>query len=258
VKRANFNNADSEGFTRAMLESTASYKNRVLTGINLSYQDLRNWDFRGQDLREASFENSDLRGAALELSDLRGSRLPTDRTGIELGRTILSDGTLPMFQIADGETLTIRAAPTLTTLTPPRQGPPPVIPSGIKVTSTVAGMQGVLELLLDGGEWKSTLKFHAQGQVTLDGDLKLSFDEFATPAAAVGKSFDLFDWPTTGPIGQFDLITHPNHVWDLSTLYTTGVVQLVAVVPEPSSLAMVASVLMCATVLRRRRHAARS
>lgn len=257
VKRANFSNADSEGFTRAMLESTASYKNRVLTGINLSYQDLRNWDFRGQDLREASFENSDLRGAALELSDLRGSRLPTDRTGIELGRTILSDGTLPTLQIADGETLSIRAAPTLTPLTPPRQGPPPAIPPGIKVTSTVAGMQGLVELLLDGNEWKSTLKFAAQAQVTLNGDLKLSFEEFATPAAAVGKSFDLFDWPTAGPIGQFALITNPNHVWDLSTLYTTGVVQLVAVVPEPSSLAMFASVLMCATTVRRRRQATR-
>jgi uncharacterized protein YjbI with pentapeptide repeats len=257
VKQANFNNADSKGFTRAMLESTASYKNHVLTGINLSSQDLRAWDFRGQDLRQAWFESSDLRGAVLELADLRGSRLPTDRTGIVLTRTILSDGTLPLFRVEIGETLIIHAAPPLTPLTLPTQGPPPAIPPGIKVTSTLAGMTGVLEVLLDGNEWKSTLMFNALGQVTLDGELKLGFEEFATPAAAVGKSFDLFDWPTAGPVGQFDLITNPNHVWDLSKLYTTGVVQLVAVVPEPSSLAMVASALMCATVLRRRRDATR-
>ncbi len=156
-------------------------------------------------------------------------------------------------QIAEGETLTIRAAPTLTPMEPPTEWPPPLtIPLGIKVTSTVAGIQGVLELLLDGNQWESTLKFNTQGRVTLDGSLKLSFEEFTTPAAAVGKSFDLFDWPTAGPNGQFDLITNPNHVWDLSTLYTTGVVRLVAVVPETSSLAMVASVLMGTMVLRRR------
>jgi uncharacterized protein YjbI with pentapeptide repeats len=257
VKRANFSNSDNYGFIRAMLESTASYKNRVLTGVNLSQQDLQNWDFRSQDLRGASFQNSDLRGAALELSDLRGSLLPTNLTGIELGRSILSDGALQTLQIMDGETLTIRAAPVLTPITPTGGGrppiTPPVIPLGVKVTSSVAGVQGVLELLLDGNDWTSTIKFNALGQVTLAGELKLSFEEFALPAAAVGKSFDLFDWPLLGPMGEFNITTDPSQVWDLSSLYTTGEVRLVAVLPEPSSSLMIASLLTFAAVLRGRR-----
>lgn len=255
VRRANFNNGVSKGFTREMLESTASFKLRQLDGIDLSSNNLSNWDFRNQDLREAKLE-SNLTGVAFDHSDLRGARLPSNRSGVDLQQAILPDGTLAVLQVADGETLAIRPAPTLVRL-PPLNPRDPVnqtpIPQGVKVTGLEAELGGTLEMLFGAGDWKSTIVFKPQAEVALDGVLKLSFDGFAPPAGAVGKSFDLFDWPTTGPIGQFDVITNPNHVWDFANLYTTGTVRLVAVVPEPSSSTILSGLCIGATLFWPRR-----
>ena len=43
------------GFTREQLYSTASYQQRNLRGIGLSFNDLTGWDFSGQDLTGADF-----------------------------------------------------------------------------------------------------------------------------------------------------------------------------------------------------------
>jgi len=255
VRRANFNNADSQGFTRGMLESTASYKNHQLDGIDLSSNDLRNWDFRSQDMREARFSNSDLAGALFELADLRGAILPNSLSGVNLQRTILPDGTLSLLRIEDGEFLTISSAPTLVRPQPQNTrdpvDPTPIAP-GVKVIGLTAEMSGMLELLLDESEWESTLVFDPQAVVRIDGVLKLSFDELASPSAAVGQFYDLFDWPIGGLSGEFDVVTDPNHVWDLSGLYTTGVVQLVAVVPEPPTVVIFTSLVICSTLTRLR------
>lgn len=63
------------------------------------------------------------------------------------------------------------------------------------------------------------------------------------PSLAVGRSYDLFDWPTGGPNGEFNVLTNPSHEWDLFDLYATGIVRLLAV-PEPSALALVASLVI--------------
>jgi uncharacterized protein YjbI with pentapeptide repeats len=55
------------GFTLAQLQSTASYLNKSLPGVDLSYNDLTDWDFAGQDLTDADFSNAVLKGA--DLSD---------------------------------------------------------------------------------------------------------------------------------------------------------------------------------------------
>jgi uncharacterized protein YjbI with pentapeptide repeats len=256
VRRANFDNADSKGFTREMLESTASFKNRRLDGINLSSDDMRNWDFRGQDLREARFTNTTLAGALFDLADLRGATLPTNLSGVNMQRAIQSEGTLAVLRVDADEVFTIGPAPKL--IRPQSQNPrDPVdtspIPPGVKISGLLAQIDGTLELLLDENEWKSTLVFNSQAAVAIHGELKLVFDEFANPAAAVGRSFDLFDWPVAGPIGEFAIVTDPNYSWDLSKIYTTGVVQLTGVVPEPSAVAVFASLAAYSTLSGYRR-----
>ena len=246
VRRANFSVTTSGGFMRDTLESTASYKNRELEGINLSSNDLRNWDFRSQDLREARFISSNLEGALFDLADLRGATLPRNLSGVDLQRAILSDGTLSLLRIDEGEVLTIGPAPVLIRLQPPNPRDPVdpnPIPLGVKVTGLAVQIDGTLELFVDESEWESTLVFNPQSEVVVDGLLKLDFDELAQPSAMVGQFYDLFDWPSERS-GKFEVITDPNHIWDLSDLYTTGVVQLVAIIPEPSAIILLAGLLL--------------
>ena len=243
VRRVNFYAAVQGGFTRAMLESTASYQQRKLDGVVLASNNLQGWDFRGQDLRESDFRSSNFEETRFELADLRGARfssLPTndDVLASNFRRAILPDGSLPQLDVGVGEVLTIRAEPTLlaytldTTRPPPS---PPTPPSGVKVMSSPATVQGELEILLGEGDWKSTVLFPRRASVALGGTLRLGFDELVNPAQAIGKSFALFVWPGSRS-GEFQVVTQPNEIWDLSNLYTTGVVQFVAVVPEPSAL----------------------
>ncbi|MFO0911426.1 MAG: pentapeptide repeat-containing protein [Pirellulales bacterium] len=60
---ANFTGTTSGGFTRAQLESTASYQAKDMRGILLSANDLVNWSFKGQDLTNAVLNGAILNGA---------------------------------------------------------------------------------------------------------------------------------------------------------------------------------------------------
>lgn len=61
ITYANFYGAS--GFTKEQLYSTASYKNKDLTGITLSSKKLSDWDFSGQNLTSVDFGYSTLTGA---------------------------------------------------------------------------------------------------------------------------------------------------------------------------------------------------
>ena len=245
IRRANFRFANSPSaqavsLTRDIFESTTSFKNRRLDGINLSSNDLRKWDFSGQDLREAVFRDSLLGAAIFDLADLRGAMLYTDLTGLDFTRTIMPDGTLSRLRIDQGEVLTIRSAPELISLEePPQQPPRAIAPEAaiapfIKLPDHIATIDGTLEILLDDLEWESTLAFDPRASVNISGTLRLDFDELTNPISSVGRTFDLFNWPLIVN-GTFDIVTHPKHTWDLSNLYSTGEVRLLAI-PEPSSL----------------------
>jgi hypothetical protein len=77
-------------------------------------------------------------------------------------------------------------------------------------------------------------------------------DEDVSPRDLVGVAFQLFDWNgQLSPEQQFDQVaTVPEHVWDLSQLYMTGQVQLLAV-PQPSGIALVGVALLVFGVLPR-------
>src|SRR5262249_42836987 len=73
--------------------------------------------------------------------------------------------------------------------------------------------------------------------VTFDGGtLDLEFGPSTDISGQIGRSFQLFDWSGVTPNGTFDVVSP--YTWDLSLLYTTGAVSLVAV-PEPAAFTLV-------------------
>lgn len=82
VAGASFSATTSHGFTAAKLYSTQSYQAKDLSGIRLASNDLTGWDFRLQDLANAIVENSTLTDA-----DLRGANLKNAKFGTATGLT---------------------------------------------------------------------------------------------------------------------------------------------------------------------------
>ena len=63
ITNTNFSKTTAKGFTKEQLYSTSNYKNKNLTGVNLSLNDLTSWDFSNQNLTGASFYDSTLTDA---------------------------------------------------------------------------------------------------------------------------------------------------------------------------------------------------
>jgi uncharacterized protein YjbI with pentapeptide repeats len=100
VARASFRDTTSRGFTRAQLESTASYQAKDLHGIQLRTNDLTGWDFSGQNLRSAiladsTMANANLSRAYLTHASLHGATLTNaDLSGADLTEAFLWDSIL--------------------------------------------------------------------------------------------------------------------------------------------------------------------
>ena len=73
ITRAYFQDTPFYGLTKEQLYSTASYKNKDLRGISLSYNDLTGWDFHGQNLTSASFYNDILTDADFTDATITGA-----------------------------------------------------------------------------------------------------------------------------------------------------------------------------------------
>ena len=98
----------SRGFTEAQLKTTTSYKEKDLSGINLSSNDLSGWDFSEQNLTSANFYDTTLTNADFTSTDLRGATL-TNIDGTPIYKnTIMTDGVIKNFSITSAaDNLTI-------------------------------------------------------------------------------------------------------------------------------------------------------
>ncbi len=70
----------------------------------------------------------------------------------------------------------------------------------------------------------------------LNGVLELLFAEDVNVRDQVGRSWKIFDWAGVSPAGRFALESDPRLQWGLGRLYSDGVVELAAIVPEPMSM----------------------
>ena len=81
VNGADFTSTTDSGFTKAQLESTASFLNDDLTGVVLAYNDLAGWDFAGKTLADVSFYNSILTGTDFAGAVITGARFYSTTDG---------------------------------------------------------------------------------------------------------------------------------------------------------------------------------
>jgi len=120
---------------------------------------------------------------------------------------------------------------------------PGLSPSLLFTNNLALGNSSVLEMEI-GGLVAGTEhdKLIDSGMLQLDGTLKLVLFNGYVPVA--GDSFDLLDWTTfSGGFSDIDLsqaVLSSGLSWDLSNLYSSGVVN-VAAVPEPTSFALLAT-----------------
>lgn len=75
IAGADFEDTGAIGFTKDMLYSTASYRAKLLMGINLEDNQMDGWDFSNQNLADADLRQAVLTGANLSNSILRNANL---------------------------------------------------------------------------------------------------------------------------------------------------------------------------------------
>ncbi len=96
VNGASFNSVYN--FTEEQLKSTASYKNKDLSGIGLELVDVAGWDFSGQNLMNSTFFVYDFTNTNFTLADLRGGFADTytfaGEDAVITKNTIWTDGVI--------------------------------------------------------------------------------------------------------------------------------------------------------------------
>lgn len=259
---ADFGYVTPAGFLKEQLYSTASYQAKNLAGVSLYGNDMRGWDFSGQDLSHsllfsAKLDNANLRGANLTHVNFGGTTLTNadlsaaDTRGVGilnaypsvLHNTIFPDGFIDGLDLPGGDLLVIRnyqaekgfgAAP---------------IPIHIGERLRMAP-GGALHLLFDDEPWESLISFEPNIPVYLNGGtLELAFAADVDLSTQVGRTFRVFDWTGVAPTGACQ-VTSP-YRWELSHLYTTGDITLIAV-PEPSAALLATALAILLTANRRK------
>lgn len=134
--------------------------------------------------------------------------------------------------------------------------------NGRTLTKTGEGWMSIAdELVMNGGkivlDGLRPLNFYdgSAGKVTLDG--KLEFDPDPSLALTQGQSFDLLDNVANLQGETFDSLLLPTLgsglMWDVSSLYTNGIVSIAPHLPEPGTGAILAVALGWPAIRRRRR-----
>ncbi len=199
------------------------------------------WDFTGQDLIQSNFTETVLNNTDFSGADMRGGPILPSSPSTILRNTIRYDSRIRGLELKNTDSLLVRD-----------------FDSAIFVTQGFAmADQGTLDLQFADASWGSKITFTPSLIPDLGGVLALSFAPSADLAAMPGTVFDLFDWPAPlSAANRFDRIDTPaGSEWDLSNLYTTGEVRLLAI-PEPSSIALTALRALALLVAFRLRHSA--
>jgi len=261
VEGADFEETTRLGFTKEQLYSTASYKTRTLSRINLRFNDLTQWNLAGQQLTNVLLDGANLSEANLSLADLENASLGAARLdganlmGANLANANLANASFhdADLRLADLRGVTRLATGALDTSDAGNAILPDGSLEGLDLTaseqlvvrdndlaihvqrSMVLAASAALEFVFEDAQWGSTMNLAAGVVPDLGGTLLLSVDSDAKLHDLIGVTFLLFDWNGQLPVGeQFDqIITGPGQSWDVSRLYTTGEVRFLGV-PEPS------------------------
>ncbi len=199
------------------------------------------------NLQHAILSGANFKDAAVECIDSRGatgfSQSFLSNT-LTYANNIMSDGSIQGLDLASSwwaNTLIVRD---YNAQTP--------IPITIK-SSLIMGTSSILQMLFEEDAWDSKISFESGIPVTRGGTLELKFADGVDVSSQVGRTFSIFDWSGVNPTGTFN-VSSP-YYWNISNLYTTGEVTLVAV-PEPSSTGLLVAgllyLLTCRLISRKR------
>lgn len=225
--------------------ANASFDSATLDYANLKEGNLIGVDFRGSkltsaDLRGANLTTTDFRGATLAGADLSGAdtrgAVGLNYSGVIALNTIRPAGRIWGLDLMAGEVLHIRDYNGEVGIT---------INTRMEMAS-----DAVLHMFLADTTWGSTISVEAGIPVDLGGILKLDFVDLTNTEALIETTFNLFNWNGTLTEGNCfnEIMSLPGYQWDLSDLYTTGEVTLVAV-PEPATVVLLGLGLL---ILRKR------
>jgi len=213
-------------FSRSNL-AYARFDNSMLSNADLSGANLANADFVYATLDEVDLTAIDARGG--NYSDTRFSGFIVTRNAIG------PDGLVIGLNLADGDELIVHDDDGVPDSWPfSRPTPRPPIPITVRDYLNMSNA-GILRLIFESDPWDSLISFEPGISVTPGGTLKLTFAEEVEVASQVGRTLHVFDWTGVSPIGTFSV--QSPYVWDLSRLYSSGEVTLLAI-PEPTAVVL--------------------
>ena len=240
------------GFTPAQLYSTASYQTGDLRGLDLSVNDLTDWDLSEQNIADglilsAALIRADLHGsnltsvqfgldttlvgAKLDAADARGADMPRLSEVGSMDNFIHPDGHVEGLQLAG------QASMRLWDYNPASESPM----IDILVEDVFSMDSGsTLRNVFEDNEWGGLVRFDENDglgvDVSLAGTLELGLSNelsFAEVSELNGTTYQLFDWTNANVTGWFDTVTI-RPAWgffDISQLAHSGAVTFW--VPEP-------------------------
>ena len=130
---------------------------------------------------------------------------------------------------------------------------PGLSPTLMTVGNTLLLPSNVLDIEVGGlnrGSQYDAFDVTPSSTMFLDGTLQVTLFNAFNPS--LGNQFDLFNGTTSGVFANFALpALNPGLAWDTSLLYTSGILQVVAAVPEPATLSM--ALVVGVAFLKRRR-----
>src|SRR5262249_37226774 len=150
-----------------------------------------------------NFAAATLTGASFAGADLRGAN-SLDPTGTVTTNSIGPDGRVHGLDLTSGGLLEIQNYNGDPTRGDRIFGAAPLAPIAIMIEqSFVADSTSTLKLTFDGNPWHSTISFSLGIPVELNGTLDLEFAQGIDLAGEIGRTFKIFDWTGTSPIGVF-------------------------------------------------------
>jgi uncharacterized protein YjbI with pentapeptide repeats len=228
LRGSNFDGGDLAN--QSLADANFSYA--TLTNANLSHANLTNTSFylgtltganlNGANLGNAYFHSATLSSANLSAADARRANFSdATLTGANTTNLIHSDGHIAGLDLMAGASLVVRDYDGNPAVFPATGPLPVVVEERLTMDAT-----GTLRLVFDADPWDSTISFAPGIPVARGGTLDLTFAPGMNVAVQTGRTIDLFNWTGVNPAGAFT-VSSP-YVWDLTNLYTTGEVTLLA------------------------------
>jgi uncharacterized protein YjbI with pentapeptide repeats len=225
----------------------ANFGEANLTYVTFGRANLTGADFHKANLANAIFYEDTFTGTDFSAADARGATY-LDLSSATTTNLIRPDGHINGLVLDGGGLLVVRDYDG--NANPPHPLPP-IPPLSIVTDDHFAmGPGGTLRMVFEVDGWDSTISFAPGIPVTLGGTLELTFADNVNLAGQLGRTFDLFNWTGVTPTGVFAISSR--YMWDLSNLYSTGEITLIAV-PEPATARLLLASGIAVVIRRRSR-----